>query len=182
MNRTCQLAEALKSDEPLIQQSADEDDPTTLPSFSHSHRALVSSSNNTKQQLNKTGIINLKDNLLINTQETPKQFNIPPIVVKRKEKPHPSQLFGDKEKSKTTNIADILQEVKRSKQNQQDMDSILPISHHGSGNLLTKIDHNQTGVYDITKFKKGSFHSQSMHKKFLILIQALFKNQSTLTT
>jgi hypothetical protein len=80
MNRTCQLADALKSDEPLIQPSTNDNDDindptTTLPSFSHSHRGLVpsSSSNNTKQQLNKTGIITLKDNLLINTQlETPK--------------------------------------------------------------------------------------------------------------
>ena len=75
-------------------------------------------------------------------------------MVRRKEKQETS-FFGEKEKSKTTNIADILQEVKRQKH--QDDDPPIMNNHGGSGNLMSKFKMENT--CDISQLKKGSFHS-----------------------
>ena len=70
--------------------------------------------------------------------------------VTRKQPISSDYFIGEKEKSKTTNIADILQEVKRSNHKQDDPPIV-------AGGLVRKFDN----TYDLTKIKKGTCLSQS---------------------
>ena len=95
-----------------------------------------------KQMLNKTGIIVIKDKVDLLQMEQKKQ--IPPASKNTHEV---VDFFGDKEKSKTTNMADLLHEIKKTNDSAQ-----------GGGSGLGKIKFDNT--YDLSKLKKGSFLSQ----------------------